>query len=96
MAHPVMDSGELQVEIRETELLRIDLQVESENAQISGFLKVGDQLRPLPIGSSLKDGTFAWLPGPGFVGKYSLLFIDRINSIRKDITVRIKPKFGLK
>jgi hypothetical protein len=36
----------------------------------TGFLVIGDQLRSLPIGSTLdtKGGIFTWQPGPGFYG----------------------------
>jgi hypothetical protein len=34
----------------------------------TGFLVIGDQLKSLPIGSTLdtKNGIFTWQPGPGF------------------------------
>ena len=43
----------------------------------SGYQIVGDQLRRLPIGSTLNSakGTFSWMPGPGFLGSYDLVFI---------------------
>lgn len=51
-------------------------------------------LRTLPIGSTLdrEKGIFYWIPGPGFIGKYELAFIDcRTNSLRKvNITIQTK------
>ena len=61
-----------------------------------GYLVVGDQLRELPIGSTLdkERGVFYWQPGPGFVGEYHFVFIEKDNSgqfTRQDIVVNIKP-----
>jgi hypothetical protein len=52
------------------ELDRIQLEVGASD----GFLIVNAERRPLPIGSTLKDGVFYWQPGPGFLGEYQLLF----------------------
>jgi hypothetical protein len=48
-------------------------------ARYSGQTLVGNAARRLPIGSTLdaRTGRFAWMPGPGFVGKYDLVFIRR-------------------
>jgi hypothetical protein len=41
-----------------------------------GYLVVKGELRALPVGSSLeRSGTFYWQPGPGFFGRYQLVFI---------------------
>jgi len=40
----------------------------------SGYLRVNGERRPLPAGSSLSDGVFYWHPGPGFRGRYELVF----------------------
>jgi hypothetical protein len=54
------------------ELDRIELRVHAVN----GYWRsaIGDL--PLPIGSRLDpgEGTFTWLPGPGFLGAYDLAF----------------------
>jgi hypothetical protein len=52
------------------ELGRIELSLGAP----AGHLLVGGEQRPLPIGSSIKDGTFYWEVGPGFLGEYQLLF----------------------
>jgi len=63
----------------------------------AGYQIVGDQLRPLPIGSTLDrlKGTFSWLPGPGFLGKYDLVFVaeDAFGITKRiPVNVTIKPK----
>ncbi|MGE5341279.1 MAG: hypothetical protein ACM3SY_07330 [Candidatus Omnitrophota bacterium] len=56
-----------------------------------------DQLKPLPIGSTLdhRKGIFYWQPGPGFIGNYRLLFIGKDCNgqyTTKNLIVHIKPK----
>ena len=67
----------------------------------SAWLKVGNQLRPLPIGSTFepKTGIFTWLPGPGFIGEYELVFVRSNSTVQKEkikVKVTIKPKEYLK
>jgi len=64
------------------ELDRIELQLSTEpNAgdgwRYEGYVVVGGARRPLPVGSTLDatTGSFAWDPGPGFIGGYQLLFV---------------------
>jgi hypothetical protein len=62
-----------------------------------GFQLVGDQVRPLPIGSFLdiERGIFYWQPGPGFLGGYYLVFLESgPNGVmtKKDIFVEIVPQ----
>jgi len=64
---------------------------------ITGFMIVGDQLRNLPIGSTLdsSSGTFYWQPGPGFIGEYRFLFVlkdESGQSVMKNLVIDIKPK----
>jgi len=64
-----------------------------------GFLVVGNQLRTLPIGSTFnsQEGIFCWMPGPGFINTYQLVFFkaeEKGKLSKKLITVNILPKFG--
>jgi hypothetical protein len=64
----------------------------------AGFLMVGNDLGRLPTGSTFKTetGTFYRQPGPGFIGEYRFVFIEKgqdMDMIRKNIIVRILPKF---
>ncbi len=52
------------------EMGRIELPVGAS----SGYLRANGERRPLPAGSSLSDGVFYWHPGPGFRGRYELVF----------------------
>ena len=86
--------GNHAIEIEEVERLEIDL-----GDVTAGYTVVGSQLRTLPIGSTLdrEKGKFYWLPGPGFVGEYDLLFLIEENfGLQKKLSVRVRihPKFS--
>jgi hypothetical protein len=48
-------------------------------ARYEGYLIVGQELRPLPIGSTMdaSTGVFYWQPGPGFNGRYEFVFVRK-------------------
>jgi outer membrane protein assembly factor BamB len=77
--------GLYRVQIPEVSRLEINLTNErdlagaqSGSSRYSGYLAVGDELRGLPIGSTLDPltGRFSWAPGPGFLGSYDLVFVE--------------------
>jgi len=96
--------GILRIEIPEVSLIRIELGNGAEAAAVApnrqrfgGFMVAGDEPRPLPVGSTLdrRAGRFSWMPGPGFVGVYELVFIEYagavpVRSIK--VNIEIKPK----
>lgn len=76
------EKGVVQLELKELERVEIQLEQETtldDQACFVGWLVVGEQLKPLPIGSSFdgSTGIFQWIPGPGFVGEYRLIFVKR-------------------
>lgn len=82
------------IEIKELERVEIYF---SDEEVFEGYLEVGNQLKELPIGSTLDEtrGIFYWQPGPGFIGKYRFVFIEKNNEgqyTRKNIVVNIVPK----
>jgi len=105
--------GVYHIDIKEIELLRISLDPDlsdfdnpptppfrkgGEEARFAGYVVVGDQLRPLPIGSTLdpRSGVFSWAPGPGFIGSYDLIFVRESAFgivTRFPVKVMIRPKF---
>jgi hypothetical protein len=90
--------GVFRTEMREVERLELDL---GKGLDLKGYLVVGDELRGLPVGSTLdaKKGTFSWLPGLGFLGTYNLIFVqeDKFGIGRRiPMVVTIKPKFETK
>jgi hypothetical protein len=101
--------GNITVEIKELEWLEIQLNADAVRSTSSytvyaGYLKAGDQLMRLPVGSSLdmEKGIFYWQPGPGFVGDYEFVFIGEMKKEkekgpgkikRRHIVIRIDPKF---
>jgi hypothetical protein len=62
----------------------------------SGYLVVGNALRPLPVGSAFdsENGVFYWQPGPGFLGEYEFVFIKENGTSleRVRVKVNILPK----
>jgi hypothetical protein len=81
------------------ELEKIDIQVCQDGIEVEGYMMVGKRLMSLPVGSTLEKmkGRFCWIPGPGFVGTYSLVFIETNKygeKSRKHILVTIYPKFS--
>ncbi len=73
------------IEIEELGLTQIPL------GAISGYQLVNGEHRPLPIGSSLKDGVFYWQPGPGFLGNFNLVF-ERTDGTQIPVRIRINNK----
>jgi hypothetical protein len=73
MVHPD-DKGFVKLEMRELERIQLHLGC---GGKVSGWMKVGEQFRPLPPGSHLDpvSGTFSWIAAPAFVGSYHLVFI---------------------
>jgi hypothetical protein len=88
------NAGFVTVNIAELEPVEIHL----DSMQLSGaYLRVEKELRRLPVGSTLdrRAGKFYWQPGPGFIGKYPLIFIGRSADghwERKTVTINILPK----
>jgi hypothetical protein len=96
-AIPQTDKGISLLKIRELE--RIELLLFENEAFVSGYLLSGDHLEPLPAGSTLKNDTFCWMPGPGYIGEYRLLFVvkGQDGAFRKrEVVIRIEPRFGVK
>jgi hypothetical protein len=89
------DKGFVRINIKELE--RIELQLADNESEVTGYVIAGEKFKPLPIGSSIRNGVFYWTPGPGFVGEYRLVFVLRdkgSNITRKNITVHIISKFS--
>jgi hypothetical protein len=85
------------VHIQCQELERIELLLSYAGNKVEGYLLVGQRLKRLPIGSTLgsRTGTFSWIPGPGFVGTYRLVFVETDENgeqSRKEIMVTIVPR----
>lgn len=67
--------------------------------EVEGYMIVGNQLMKLPIGSNLDKltGRFSWIPGPGFIGTYGVVFVEtgrEGEKNRKNIMISILPKFS--
>ena len=85
------------ISLQTGELERVEINL---GFKCRGYLAVGDQLKPLPVGSTLdgERGIFYWLPGPGFMGDYRFEFVGFAPAsgelIRKSVKIKILPKFS--
>jgi hypothetical protein len=101
--------GNIMIEINELQPLEIRLfpvgagglapLYSASPLEFIGYMVVGNQIRALPIGSTLdtEKGIFYWYPGPGFIGKYQLVFVAKTEIgtfIKRSITIKIAPKFS--
>jgi len=82
------------------ELDHVEIKLGENHGEIMGYLLSSDELKKLPIGSTLdaKTGTFYWSPGPGFLGRYSLVFVltdPDGRSYKKSIVIEIVPRFNV-
>jgi hypothetical protein len=81
------------------ELEPVELQLGINIAAAQGYLVTGGHLRDLPVGSTLdyKSGLFSWLPGPGHIGKYLMVFVmkDMEGQYKRTLVrITIEPKFN--
>ncbi len=81
------------------EMEHVEIALGQTYADIQGYLINGRQLNKLPIGSTLdkKRGLFFWSPGPGFLGRYVLVFVlTDVNGLsqKKSIEINIEPKYN--
>ena len=91
------DDNEIyKIKIRELEPVEIKFSEEASN--ITGYIMIGNQQRDLPIGSKVntKNGIFHWIPGPGFLGEYRFVFVEKDkngNWYKKYIKINVIPKY---
>jgi hypothetical protein len=82
--------------IEAEEMDRVEVDLGAGGGTLTGYMRVGKELGPLPIGSRLNagTGTFGWQPGVGFVGRYDLVFVrtqrGRVLS-RQEVTIALHP-----
>jgi hypothetical protein len=79
----------------ENGVLTVDMpemgRIEFEVGASEGYMLANGERQPLPIGSSMKDGVFYWLAGPGLLGEYQLVF-ERPDSSSVRLKVTVRPK----
>ncbi|MFC2160400.1 hypothetical protein ACFLRX_01975 [Acidobacteriota bacterium] len=74
------------------------LKANSRSASWKGYLIVGEEIRPLPIGSrlNLETGIFCWQLGPAFLGDYMFVFIKDRGGLpmRTQVLVHVDSEFN--
>lgn len=99
------DKGIITIKIKELEQVEVHLEKVSGHTTDDAWRRtwmgsqvIGNRLETLPIGSTLdpQKGIFYWQPGPGFIGTYQFIFMQKIlnnKMIKRFIRVKILPKF---
>jgi hypothetical protein len=96
---PMDERGMNRISLQELQRVEISLseQTGAKGYLYSGYMVSGNRLHRLPVGSTLdrQKGIFYWEPGPGFLGKYRLVFLEKrpdgtIN--KKNIMVEVLPR----
>ncbi|HET7219184.1 MAG TPA: hypothetical protein VFJ02_14105, partial [Vicinamibacterales bacterium] len=82
--------------VRTEEIGRVELRL-GLAGDVAGYLRVGERLEPLPVGSQFDaaTGTFTWAPGVGYIGSYDLTFVRRADvgpAARKDVRIVLHAK----
>jgi hypothetical protein len=91
-------TGHIYIQIKEMERIEVQLNAAAGTSNYTGYHVIGNYLMPLPVGSTLdkEKGIFYWLPGPGFMGSYQLVFIEEKPNgemTKKFVNVKIAPGF---
>ncbi|MBL0159251.1 MAG: hypothetical protein IPP47_19395 [Bryobacterales bacterium] len=83
------------IAVAELERIELHLPPSPEGAIWSAALRVGEEVRPLPIGSTFdpEAGVFYWQLGPGFLGDY--IFEFRATPDAKSVRVRVRVGVGV-
>ena len=88
-SQPLASALQEVVNVDTEELGRVEIPVGASD----GYMLVGGERFPLPVGSSLKGGTFYWQVGLAFLGQYQLVF-ERPDSTETRVGVTVRPKHG--
>ena len=96
LVHYASTGGRAIVQSEELDRIELHLSAGSRH-RYTGYLRTGDGVAPLPIGSQLDaaSGAFTWMPGVGFVGRYDLVFVRWAGGravARQDVRVVLHPK----
>ncbi|MCP4154219.1 MAG: hypothetical protein GY757_41215, partial [bacterium] len=89
------ESGNISIECNGLERVVIQFPGNDISEGLTAYLQVANQLRPLPVGSTLdsEKGMFYWQPGLGFHGTYHLIFLKKDNN-RELSKTKIQIKIG--
>jgi hypothetical protein len=87
------ENGDINIEIKELE--RVVIRLTAVPGFYKGYLVAGEELKPLPPGSTFDavKGIFYWGPGPAFVGNYEFVFVDEFKNLLRKININILPKY---
>jgi hypothetical protein len=94
-------NGSIDIAVNPLERLEIQLWPDEDSrrngtTRYEGYSMIANRIGPLPTGSTLdKDnGVFYWMPGPGFLGTFELIFLEKSSTDAvaiKRIIITINP-----
>lgn len=58
---------------------------------VEGYQMVNGTRTPLPVGSSIKNGSFYWQLGPAFLGEFHLVLLQA-GSVPVQVNVKVVPQ----
>jgi CSLREA domain-containing protein len=94
-AVPFKGAGSRRVlKVEELDRIEISLDEDADGSYL-GYMRIGDRLAPLPIGSRVERRTFTWQLAAGFLGRYDLVFIrerDGVRVQRQDVRITVHPQ----
>ena len=81
--------------VRSEELNRVELHL--GDGSHAGYLRTGEGLRALPVGSRIDraTGVFTWAPGVGFIGAYNLVLTSATGTgaeRQREVRIILQPK----
>ena len=90
-------NGMNRITVQEMERLEIHLAEQADGCRFDGYLALGNRVMGLPLGSTLdsQTGVFSWIPGPGHLGRFHLVFVvtgPEGAMTKKNVMVEIMPK----
>jgi hypothetical protein len=91
------ENGSNRVTVQELERLEVHLAGQARDCRFDGYLALGNRVMALPLGSTLdsQTGVFSWIPGPGYLGRFHLVFVvtgPEGAMTKKNVTIDVLPK----
>jgi hypothetical protein len=86
------ETGEYRIKIIELEPLRIKL--DEGSSIVACYQLVGNHIRKMPAGMTIRDNTLSWMPGVAFLGNYRFVVVindENGDLFKKFVNVLIQP-----
>jgi len=88
------DNGEYRIKIKELE--PVTMKLTQNMSTVACYQLVGNNIRKMPAGMTLRDNTLYWMPGVAYLGNYRYVVVMKDENgdlSKKFFSVSIEPKF---